>query len=226
MFCISIRASVQLRCVAGLLAAGVTLLSGGCEHQEGKEAGDGGKTIKTAAQNTGDSNKNKMSEDKKKEPEKAPPLERVVIAGRTFQLEPVLDDQTRFKGLSGRTQIAENGGMLFAFKEPRVLEFVMRDCPIPIDIIYVDATGRVTAMHKMVPEPERTEAEKKLSPPFQQAPDWTWSNETYEKRLKKYPSKFAAQYAIELKGGTLDGLTLKEADKVELDRAGLKKRAK
>jgi uncharacterized protein len=160
-----------------------------------------------------------------KEKEK-PALEKVTIGGRTFQLEPVFDDEHRFKGLSGRTEIAPDGGMLFVFKEPKVQEFVMRDCPIPIDIIYLDAAGRITAMHKMVPEPPRAEDEKALTLPSRTAPEWSGTNEKYEKRLKKYSSRFASQFVIELKGNTLDELSLKEGDKVELDRARLKKLAK
>ncbi|MEY3231539.1 MAG: hypothetical protein RL689_1628 [Planctomycetota bacterium] len=151
---------------------------------------------------------------------------KVTIAGRTFTLEIASDDQTRFKGLSGRTKIDADGGMLFVFKKPSDMEFVMRDCPIPIDIIFVDGSGRVTAFHKMTPEPPRTEAEKQLSPPFKDAPQWTWTNAAYEARLKRYPSKFAAQYVIELAGNTLDTLKLKQNDQVVFDRAAMKKLAK
>jgi uncharacterized membrane protein (UPF0127 family) len=151
---------------------------------------------------------------------------KVTISGKTFNLEVAAEDQTRFHGLSDRTKIDPDGGMLFVFKDPKELEFVMRDCPIPIDIIFVDGTGRVTAAHKMTPEPPRAEAEKALSPTFNNAPKWTWTNAKYESRLKKYPSKFAAQYVIELAGNTLDTLNVKPADKIEFDRAAMKKLAK
>jgi hypothetical protein len=78
----------------------------------------------------------------------------------------------------------------------------------------------------MTPEPPRTEAEKQLSPPFKDAPQWTWTNPAYEARLKRYPSKFAAQYVIELAGNTLDTLKLKQNDQVVFDRAAMKKLAK
>lgn len=157
---------------------------------------------------------------------KPPTHAKVTISGKTFNLEIAAEDQTRFKGLSGRTKIDPDGGMLFVFKDPKELEFVMRDCPVPIDIIYVDGTGRVTATHKMTPEPPRAEDEKQLSPPFNNAPKWTWTNAKYESRLKKYPSKFAAQYVIELAGNTLDTLKVNTSDKVEFDRAAMKKLAK
>jgi len=71
----------------------------------------------------------------------------------------------------------------------------------------------------MTPEPPRTEAEK-VNDPGQTF------NRQYEERLKRYHSKFAAQFVIELKGNTLDGLNVKVADKFDLDIARLKKLAK
>lgn len=153
-------------------------------------------------------------------------LEPVTISGRTFKLEPALDDQTRFRGLSGRTEIAADGGMLFVFRKADELAFVMRDCPIPIDIIYLNGAGQVVSFHKMTPDEPRKPEELKNTAPFLGAPEWAWTNPAYEARLKKYPSKFAAQFVIELKGGTLDDLKLKAADKVDLDVARLKKVAK
>lgn len=134
----------------------------------------------------------------------------VRLGGRTFRLELALDEQTRFRGLSGRTAIDPNGGMLFVFPRPRELYFVMRDCPIPIDIIFLDGGGRVTATHQMKIEPPRRSGE---------------SDEDYEDRLTMYPSRFSAQYAIELAGGTLPGLHVREGDKVEVEDA-LKARAR
>ncbi len=152
----------------------------------------------------------------------------VKIAGKPFHLELALDDQIRYKGLSDRTFIEPDGGMLFVFARPSVMHFVMRDCPIPIDILFIDPAGRVTAAHEMQPEPPRSEEEKKLSPPSwnPQAPEWTWMNQAYEDRLRKYPSKFDAQFAIELAGGTIKKLGVKENDRVVFDADALKRRAK
>src|SRR5882672_10858964 len=61
-------------------------------------------------------------------PDDKPKLEPVTIAGKDFKLEPALDRKVRFHGLSGRTEIKPDGGMLFAFSAPQNLYFVMRDC--------------------------------------------------------------------------------------------------
>jgi uncharacterized membrane protein (UPF0127 family) len=146
------------------------------------------------------------------------PLVDVQIAGRTFHLEQAPTDEKRMKGLSDRVEIAPDGGMLFVFPSPVTTSFVMRDCPIPIDIIFLDGSGRVIAMYKMQVEPEATEQEKKVDP--------ATGLSGYETRLKKYSSRFATQFVIELKANTLDTLKIKEHDKIDLPTDDLKKRAK
>lgn len=158
----------------------------------------------------------------------------VKIAGRTFKLEIAATDEQRFKGLTGRTEIAADGGMIFVFVKSSEHQFVMRDCPIPIDIIYLDGAGRVVSFHKMVPETPRSETEKGNLPPVNprtgtpipNVPEWAWTNADYEQRLKKYPSGFASQFVVELRGNMLDELKIKKGDKFEFDAAGLKKQAK
>jgi uncharacterized protein len=144
--------------------------------------------------------------------------EDVTIAGKKFKLELALDQDTRFKGLSGRTEIPADGGMLFVFPRPVTTSFVMRDCPVPIDIIYLDATGRVVSMHKMKAEDPRKEGEDAIDP--------ATGVSKYEGRLTKYPSEYDTQYVIELKGNTLDELKLKKHDKIPLELMKLKKMAK
>lgn len=148
----------------------------------------------------------------------------VTLGGRVYKLEQALTDEQRFHGLSGRTTIAENGGMIFVFKQARRMEFVMRDCPADIDIIFVNPLGRVTAMHHMPAGKRRTDDQLILAPPFPGAPAWTWTNESYEKSLSKYSSRYDACIAIELKGGTLKlsdtdtgTLVLKPNDKIMIE---------
>ncbi len=137
-------------------------------------------------------------------------LERVVVKGTTFWVEGVFDDATRIKGLGGRESIPEDGGMLFVFPYTNALEFVMRDCTFDIDIAFLDDSGRVVAWHTMKVE-ARNAGE---------------SDSDYEARLKRYPSRFASRFALEVRGGTLDRLGVKAGDLLQLDAEGLKKRAK
>ncbi|MBS0187808.1 MAG: DUF192 domain-containing protein [Planctomycetes bacterium] len=133
-------------------------------------------------------------------------LTQVTISGKPFTLELAMDQASRVQGLSGRKEIPDSGGMLFVFpdSEVRVQEFVMRDCPIPIDIIFLDRSRRVTGSHAMLVEEPRRESE---------------DMQTYENRLKRYSSRFDAQFAIELKGGTLEKLAIKPGEQINIDPA-------
>ena len=65
----------------------------------------------------------------------------------------------QFRGLGGRTHIDPHGGMLFVFPFRTPTAFVMRDCPVPIDVAFLDSSGRVIAVHEMTPEPPRRAGE-------------------------------------------------------------------
>jgi uncharacterized membrane protein (UPF0127 family) len=170
--------------------------------------GQGGDTAKQPdAKEPAKKDPEKKEPEKPKEPERIP----VKIAGKTFKVEPALDDATRIRGLSGRTEIPDDGGMIFVFPDIQVRYFVMRDCPVPIDIMFLDGAGRVLVTHAMIPEEPREPNETAFE---------------YEERLKRYASRFPTGIAIELKGGKIKELGLKPGDKVEFDIEGLKKRAR
>lgn len=54
---------------------------------------------------------------------------------------------------ASRTELPDNGGMLFVFKRAERRQFLMRDCYMDIDIIFLDANGTITAFHHMPMEP-------------------------------------------------------------------------
>jgi len=131
------------------------------------------------------------------------PIQSVTIRGHSFHLELALTPKARYQGLSGRKHIASDGGMLFVFPHPRMLVFVMRRCYVPIDLIYLDASGRVVRTYHMHVQPY----------------------DTPESGLVPYPSVWPAQFVIELKGGSLDALGLESAQRVPLPLEVLKRRA-
>src|SRR5690606_27892439 len=133
----------------------------------------------------------------------AAPTQRVTLNGRTFELELALDDESRYRGLSGREHIPEDGGMLFVFPYAREVHFVMRDCPNPIDVVFLGPNGRVVSMHAMRPEPGVPESQ-----------------------LTRYASRWPVQFAIELRGGTLAELALEPGQRVDLPIEELKRRAR
>lgn len=135
----------------------------------------------------------------------------VLIAGETFELEVAIDDSTRFRGLGGRTAIDPHGGMLFVYPRPIPLATVMRDCPIAIDVAFLDADGRVLAVHQMPPEPPRRADETPYA---------------YERRLPSYRSGAPAHFILETAGGRLAELGLRPGQRVGLDAASLIPRAR
>ena len=135
---------------------------------------------------------------------------RLDIGGERFSLEVAADDAARAQGLQGRSEIASDGGMLFVFPSAQVQSFWMVDCLVDIDIIFLDGQGRVTALHRMKAEPPQRAGEPR---------------EAYERRLRRYSSVYPAQFAVELRAGTLDRLGLKVDSKVPLDTTALKARA-
>jgi len=132
------------------------------------------------------------------------PTTAVSIGGERFTLEVARDTATQFHGLGGRTHIDPHGGMLFVFPFPRATAFVMRDCPIPIDVAFLDPSGRVIAVHEMSAEAPRRADETAIA---------------YESRLKQYPSGLPAMFAIETAGGRLRQLGVKGGDEIELEVA-------
>jgi uncharacterized membrane protein (UPF0127 family) len=130
----------------------------------------------------------------------------VALGGETFTLELALDPATRQRGLSGRGEIPRNGGMLFVLPRPGPLAMVMRDCPAPIDVAFLDAQGRVVAVHEMAVEPPRAPGESPYA---------------YEARLPLYPSGSPVHFAIETAGGRLRELGIGVGARVALDAPAL-----
>jgi uncharacterized membrane protein (UPF0127 family) len=135
----------------------------------------------------------------------------VALGGETFTLELALDPATRQRGLSGRGEIPRNAGMLFVLPEAQPFAMVMRDCPAPIDVAFLDAQGRVVSVHEMRVEPPRAPGESAFA---------------YESRLPLYPSGSPVHFAIETAGGRLRELGVGVGAQVALDAPGLISRAR
>jgi len=133
---------------------------------------------------------------------------RIVISDRVFHLDIADDEWEIERGLGFRTGLAEDGGMIFVFDEPSEQMFVMRDCVIPIDVVFLDATGAVLAVHEMVPEPPRSEAERAGT---------EGGEDAYVGRLRGYSSGGEASFAIEVRGGTAKARGVVAGDRIQID---------
>lgn len=79
--------------------------------------------------------------------------------------------------------------MLFVFKNPQVLGFVMRGCYIPLDIAFIDANGFVVKTATMAVEDDLA-------------------------GRTVYSSEKSAQFALEVPAGTLAAANVKTGSKV------------
>ncbi len=131
----------------------------------------------------------------------------VEIGDERFTVQVANDDARRIQGLKGVTEISHGGGMIFIFPNNQVRSFWMADCLVDMDVMFLDPQGRVTAIHTMKVEPPRR-AEEPIS--------------TYQRRLPGYSSGYPAQFAIELRAGTLQRLGVEVNSKVPLDLTRLK----
>jgi uncharacterized membrane protein (UPF0127 family) len=64
----------------------------------------------------------------------------------TVQVELADTDAKRERGLMFRKELPDGQGMLFLFDEEGEHTFWMKDTLIPLDLIFVDASGRVTGI--------------------------------------------------------------------------------
>ncbi|HSX29777.1 MAG TPA: DUF192 domain-containing protein [Candidatus Saccharimonadales bacterium] len=99
----------------------------------------------------------------------------LAVGTQRYKLETITTPQAMIKGLGGRTSLARNAGMLFAYDQSAPNRcFWMRGMRFPLDIMWLDTYKRVVHV------------EQGLSP-------------------KTYPKEFCApqtsQYVIELNAG-------------------------
>jgi uncharacterized membrane protein (UPF0127 family) len=64
-----------------------------------------------------------------------------------FTVELADDGQERAQGLMFRESLPKSAGMLFVYPEPQRTGFWMKNTLIPLDMIFADASGRVTHVH-------------------------------------------------------------------------------
>ncbi len=78
-----------------------------------------------------------------------PATKTVTINGHDFKLEEAKTAKDKEVGLSGRTTLAKDGGMLFKFDKPDLYPFWMKNMKVSIDIIYVKDGKIVTIFPDM-----------------------------------------------------------------------------
>lgn len=80
------------------------------------------------------------------------PVTFVTAKGRfTYKVEMATTSAQQECGLMYRKAMPSDVGMAFPFAQPRSLTFWMENTPLPLDLIFVGADGRVVSIGKGVP---------------------------------------------------------------------------
>ena len=120
------------------------------------------------------------------------PKEKLVIVTsdgvqHPFDVEMALTPSQQTTGEMFRTTIPETGGMLFDWGQPRDSAMWMKDCPIPEDMLFINADGTVRRI----------------------------AENTTPRSLASIPSGGPVRATLELAGGTAERLHIQVGDKVE-----------
>ena len=79
------------------------------------------------------------------------PTVRVTVNSHELIIELATTPETRSCGLSLRSKLPANRGMLFAYNEPEILTFWMKNTHIPLSIAFIDYAGGIVDIQKMNP---------------------------------------------------------------------------
>ncbi|MBC8043807.1 MAG: DUF192 domain-containing protein [Rhizobacter sp.] len=84
----------------------------------------------------------------------------------TVSLEVADDDLERQNGLMFRESLREDEGMIFIFPDSERRSFYMRNTFMPLDIAYIDSSGRITDILQMAPRQEEPTYDSSVPVPF------------------------------------------------------------
>jgi uncharacterized membrane protein (UPF0127 family) len=117
----------------------------------------------------------------------------VELKGQRFEVEIADTEPARERGLMFRESMPADHGMLFLFDDDTVRTFWMKNCRMPLDILYFDEKYKLVSMQERVPACR--------SDP-----------------CLVYPSEGAAKFVLELNSGTADKLGVKPGDALKISR--------
>ena len=116
----------------------------------------------------------------------------VNVGGKSFKVEIADTQEKQALGLMFRDSMPADEGMIFIFPNEAPRSFWMKNCRIPLDIMYFDKELKLVSISANTPP-------CKVS------------------RCPSYPSKAPAQYVLELNAGTASLLGIGVGDKLTLD---------
>jgi len=117
----------------------------------------------------------------------------VELKGQRFDVEIADTEPARERGLMFREGMPADHGMLFLFDDNAVRTFWMKNCRMPLDILYFDEKYKLVSVQQRVPA-------------------------CRSEPCPVYPSEGAAKYVLELNAGVADKLDVKPGDAIKLSR--------
>ncbi len=76
--------------------------------------------------------------------------ETISVYGKDIQVYLADDPRIRTRGLSNKTYLPEDKGMLFIFEKPDQYSFWMKEMNFSIDIVWIDEKGKVIFVRENV----------------------------------------------------------------------------
>jgi hypothetical protein len=87
-------------------------------------------------------------------PGTASPTVAILPSGAEFRLEIAADPETQRRGYMFRERVPADEGMLFVYREAGRRSFWMKNCKVPLDIVWLDDASRVVEIaHSLPPCP-------------------------------------------------------------------------
>lgn len=75
----------------------------------------------------------------------------IAVGDKVLRLQLAVTGLEMERGLMGRRTLGADEGMIFLFPKPQRLSFWMRNTPLPLDIGYFDASGRLREHYPLYP---------------------------------------------------------------------------
>lgn len=81
-------------------------------------------------------------------------MKQIQIANKVYNVEVFLTEEEKEKGLQNVTELPKDQGALFVYSEPQTLSFWMKDCPLSLDVIFLNEEQEVISNQKGVQNSE------------------------------------------------------------------------